>query len=72
MAAPWLYDCYRPFDFSTITGQPHDPPKSLERLPIFHGDNAISVNDHWDAFVDFIRSEMYNILFFFSNVFLYH
>jgi hypothetical protein len=57
MVSPWLSNCYKPFDFSTIVGQPHDLPKSLGRLSIFHGDNGISANDHWDAFMDFIRNE---------------
>jgi len=52
MAAPWLTDCYKPFDFSNIAGQPHDLPVSLENIPVLHGDNAISDKEHWDAFMD--------------------
>jgi hypothetical protein len=31
MGAPWLIDCYKPFDFINIVGEPHDFPTSLEK-----------------------------------------
>jgi hypothetical protein len=56
MVSPWLTDCYKPFDFSNIASQPHELPKSLENMPLFHGDNVVSANEHWDAFMDFART----------------
>jgi hypothetical protein len=56
MVSPWLTDCYKPFDFTNIAGQPHDLPTSLEKMLVFHGDNAIGAKEHWDAFMDYVRS----------------
>jgi hypothetical protein len=25
-------------------------------MPLFHGDNVIGANEHWDAFMDFVRA----------------
>jgi len=36
--------------------KPHGLPKSLENMPLFHGDNHVSTNEHWDAFMDFARN----------------
>jgi hypothetical protein len=29
-------------------------PASLEKMPLFHGDNAIGAKEQWDAFIDHI------------------
>jgi hypothetical protein len=41
MATPWLIDFHKLFDFINIADQPHDLPTSLEKMHVFHGDNAI-------------------------------
>jgi hypothetical protein len=56
MDAPWLTNYFKPFDFSNIAGQPHDMPTSLEKFPLFHGDNVIGAKEHWDAFIDHITT----------------
>ena len=44
-------DMYTPCNFSNILGYPNDIPKhGMDKLPIFQGNNAISVNAHLKAF----------------------
>jgi hypothetical protein len=40
-----------PLNFAAIKGAPHDvPKKSIDKLPIFQGNNAISANSHISSF----------------------
>jgi hypothetical protein len=40
-----------PLNFAAIQGAPHDvPEKAIDKLPIFHGNNAISANSHISSF----------------------
>jgi hypothetical protein len=40
-----------PLNFAAIQGAPHDvPKKAIDKLPIFHGNNAISANSHISSF----------------------
>jgi hypothetical protein len=40
-----------PLNFATIQGAPHDvPEKTIDKLPIFHGNNAISAQAHISSF----------------------
>jgi hypothetical protein len=40
-----------PLNFAAIQGSPHDvPEKDIDKLPIFHGNNAISANAHITSF----------------------
>jgi hypothetical protein len=41
----------RPLNFAAIQGAPHDvPEKAIDKLPIFHGNNAISAQAHISCF----------------------
>jgi hypothetical protein len=40
-----------PLNFAAIQGAPHDvPEKAIDKLPIFHGNNAITANSHISSF----------------------
>jgi hypothetical protein len=40
-----------PLNFAAIQGSPHDvPEKAIDKLPIFHGNNAISASAHISSF----------------------
>jgi hypothetical protein len=40
-----------PLNFAVIQGAPHDvPEKAIDKLPIFHGNNAITANSHISSF----------------------
>jgi len=54
MVATWLTNCYKKNHFSAISSQPRDMPKSLDKMSIFYGNNVITVENHWDDFIDFI------------------
>ena len=42
---------FSPLNFATIQGSPHDvPEKAIDKLPIFHGNNAISASAHIMSF----------------------
>jgi hypothetical protein len=54
--APWLVENYKPLDFSNITRAPRDiPEKSIDKLLIFQGNNAVPTQDHWNAFMTVIK-----------------
>jgi hypothetical protein len=41
----------RPLNFAAIQGAPHAvPEKTIDKLPIFQGNNAISAKDHISSF----------------------
>jgi hypothetical protein len=42
---------FSPLNFAAIQGSPHDvPEKAIDKLPIFHGNNAISASTHITSF----------------------
>ena len=46
---------YLPFDFSQITGYPHDAPeKAKDKLTFFQGNNSISAKSHIKAFASLL------------------
>ena len=58
MATGWLDEIYAPFDFTNITGYSNDMRGiSLDTLPLFNVDNAITAQDHLISFKGFIREK---------------
>ena len=48
-------DLFKPLDFTAIAGYPHQiPDKSIEKVPSFHGNDAITAKSH----LFFLRSVM--------------
>ena len=38
---------FKPLDYSTVFGQPHNiPDKDIEKVPSFHGNDAITAKSH--------------------------
>lgn len=57
MVAPrFALTVYAPLDFTQIAGQPHDLPTGdyRKRLPKFSGNNAITFEDHLEAFLKYV------------------
>jgi len=46
-----MTSCLSPLNLVAIQGAPHDvPEKAIDKLPIFHGNNAISAKSHIASF----------------------
>jgi hypothetical protein len=52
-----MTSCLCPLNLAAIQGAPHDvPEKAIDKLPIFHGNNAISSRSHIASFVKCVEN----------------
>ena len=57
-------DLFKPLDFTTIAGYPHQiPDKATEKVPSFHGNDAITAKSHLLFFVQCYAKWRHNVNF---------